>query len=67
MDRSLRVRTFILVGILVFCAAYLLPTFAKDDSLPSWWFKQKIKLKENSNYHLTEFHFFDDSDEEIKL
>ena len=44
MDRSLRVRTFILVGILVFCAAYLLPTFAKDDSLPSWWFKQKIKL-----------------------
>ena len=30
-------------------------------------FKQKIKLKENTNYHLTEFHFFDDSDEEIKL
>jgi len=30
-------------------------------------FRQKIKLKENSNYHLTEFHFFDDSDEEIKL
>jgi ribonuclease G len=30
-------------------------------------YKQKIKLKPNSNYHLTEFHFFDDSDEEIKL
>ncbi len=30
-------------------------------------YKQKIKLKENSNYHLTEFHFYDDSDEEIKL
>jgi len=30
-------------------------------------FKQRIKLKENTNYHLTEFHFFDDSDEEIKL
>ena len=30
-------------------------------------YKQRIKLKANSNYHLTEFHFFDDSDEEIKL
>lgn len=34
-----------------------------------WRFKfgQKVKLKENSNYHLTEFHFFDTHDEEIKL
>jgi ribonuclease G len=30
-------------------------------------YKQRIKLKPNTNYHLTEFHFFDDSDEEIKL
>ena len=30
-------------------------------------YKQKIKIKANSNYHLTEFHFYDDSDEEIKL
>ncbi len=30
-------------------------------------YKQRIKLKSNSNYHLTEFHFFDNSDEEIKL
>lgn len=30
-------------------------------------YKQRIKLKENTNYHLTEFHFFDESDEEIKL
>ena len=30
-------------------------------------YKQRIKLKVNSNYHLTEFHFFDDSDEAIKL
>lgn len=30
-------------------------------------FKQKINLKANSNYHLTEFHFFDKRDEEIKL
>lgn len=30
-------------------------------------FKQKIKLLENTNYHLTEFHFFDAHEEEIKL
>ena len=32
-----------------------------------WKYKQKIKVVANSNYHLTEFHFFDDSEEEIKL
>jgi ribonuclease G len=32
-----------------------------------WKYKQKIKVAINNNYHLTEFHFFDDSDEEIKL
>ncbi len=30
-------------------------------------FKQKIYVVANSNYHLTEFHFFDQHDEEIKL
>jgi preprotein translocase subunit SecD len=47
MDRSLRVRTFILVGLLGFCVAYLLPTFVSGDSLPGWYtsfFDQKIKL-----------------------
>lgn len=34
-----------------------------------WRFKygQKIKIRDNSNYHLTEFHFFDKHEEEIKL
>jgi ribonuclease G len=34
-----------------------------------WRFKygQKVHLRENTNYHLTEFHFFDQHDEEIKL
>ncbi len=34
-----------------------------------WRFKfgKKVKLKENSNYHLTEYHFFDKHEEEIKL
>jgi ribonuclease G len=29
--------------------------------------KQPIQIKPNTNYHLTEFHFFDKHDEEIKL
>lgn len=34
-----------------------------------WRFKygKKINIKENTNYHLTEFHFFDKHEEEIKL
>lgn len=28
---------------------------------------RKVKIKENTNYHLTEFHFFDRHEEEIKL
>ncbi|MDE3250990.1 MAG: Rne/Rng family ribonuclease [Bacteroidota bacterium] len=32
-----------------------------------WKHKQRIRLKENTNYHLTEFHFFDSHEEEIKL
>jgi len=30
-------------------------------------YKQKIWIKPNNNYHLTEFHFYDSQDEEIKL
>ncbi len=32
-----------------------------------WKFGQKVQVKENSNYHLTEFHFFDQHEDEIKL
>ena len=32
-----------------------------------WKYKQKIRVKANNNYHLTEFHFFDKNEEEIKL
>ena len=32
-----------------------------------WKHGQKIKVKENTSYHLTEFHFFDKHEEEIKL
>jgi ribonuclease G len=33
----------------------------------SWKFKQKIGLIANNNFHLTEFHFFDKNNEEIRL
>ena len=32
-----------------------------------WKYKQIIRVRPNTNYHLTEFHFFDNRDEEIKL
>ena len=32
-----------------------------------WKYKQPVKIRSNSNYHLTEFHFFDKHEEEIKL
>ncbi|HMG83715.1 MAG TPA: Rne/Rng family ribonuclease [Ferruginibacter sp.] len=47
--------------------AFLTKGFISKRKKWSWKYKQKIKVKANSAYHLTEFHFFDDSDEEIKL
>jgi ribonuclease G len=32
-----------------------------------WKYGKKVKIMENTNYHLTEFHFFDKHEEEIKL
>jgi ribonuclease G len=32
-----------------------------------WKFGQKVKIRENTNYHLTQYQFFDQHDEEIKL
>ena len=32
-----------------------------------WKYGQAVKINENSNYHLTEFHFFDKHEDEIKL
>ena len=33
----------------------------------SWKYKQRIRIKANTSYHLTEFHFFDKNEDEIKL
>ena len=46
---------------------YLTSGFISRRRKWSWKYKQKIKVASNSNYHLTEFRFFDDNDEEIKL
>jgi ribonuclease G len=47
--------------------AYLTKGFPSKRRKWCWKYKQKIKVRRNNNYYLTEFHFFDDSDEEIKL
>jgi ribonuclease G len=47
--------------------AYLTKGFPSKRRKWSWKYRQKIEVKANTNYHLTEFHFIDDSDEEIKL
>ncbi len=47
--------------------AYLTKGFPSKRMKWSWKYKQKIRIKQNSNYHLTEFHFYDKTDEEIKL
>jgi ribonuclease G len=47
--------------------AYLTKGFPSKRLRWTWKYKQKISIKSNSAYHLTEFHFYDKSDEEIKL
>jgi ribonuclease G len=47
--------------------AYLTKGFFSRGFKWRWKYKQRITIKSNTNYHLTEFHFFDDRDEEIKL
>jgi ribonuclease G len=49
--------------------AYLTKGFLFSSKLWKWRFKfkQKVDLKQNTNYHLTEFHFYDKHEEEIKL
>lgn len=47
--------------------AYLTKGFPSRRLKWRWKFKQKIKIAPNTNYHLTEYHFFDNNEEEIKL
>lgn len=46
---------------------YLTSGFPSRRMKWSWKHKQKIKVKSDNSYHLTEFHFFDKEDEAIKL
>jgi ribonuclease G len=47
--------------------AYLTKGFPSKRLRWRWKYKQSIKIKPNTNYHLTEYHFFDAHEEEIKL
>jgi preprotein translocase subunit SecD len=47
MDRSLKWRTLILIGITLFCIATLAPSFVPKESLPTWFtslFSKRINL-----------------------
>ena len=55
----------IMVHPIVF--AYLTKGFPSRRLKWRWKYKQGIKIKANSNYHLTEYHFIDNNEEEIKL
>jgi preprotein translocase subunit SecD len=44
MDRSLKVRSLILVGIVLACIMYVLPTFVGDKTLPGFFPEEKIQL-----------------------
>ncbi len=49
--------------------AYLTKGWPWSTRIAKWnkKFKQKTKLQQDTNYHLTEYKFFDENDEEIKL
>ncbi|MFN9710248.1 MAG: ribonuclease E/G, partial [Bacteroidota bacterium] len=47
--------------------AYLRKGFPSRRMRWSWKYKQKIRVKSDNNYHLTEYHFFDGNEEEIKM
>jgi ribonuclease G len=47
--------------------AYLTKGFISRFRKLRWKYKQRIKLKNDTNYHLTEFKFYDKNEEEIKL
>jgi ribonuclease G len=47
--------------------AYLTKGFISIRRKWSWKYKLNLKITANNNYHLTEFHFFDQNQEEIRL
>jgi ribonuclease G len=47
--------------------AYLRKGFPSRRLKWSWKYKQNVRVRSNNAHHLTEYHFFDGSDEEIKL
>lgn len=57
----------LLIAVHPIMEAYLKKGFISKRMRWSWKYKQKIKVKANTSYHLTEYHFFDNHEEEIRL
>jgi len=47
--------------------AYLTKGFITKRRKWAWKYKLNLTIRENNAYHLTEFHFFDGNEEEIKI
>ena len=47
--------------------AYLTKGFITKRRKWAWKYKLNLTIRENNTYHLTEFHFFDGNEEEIKI
>ena len=47
--------------------AYLTKGIISKSRKWAWKYKMKLDIREDSTYHLTEFHFFDNHEEEIRL
>src|SRR5215470_10200215 len=47
MERSLRIKTIVLLALVLLSGVYLLPTFVAEDHLPTWFtriFDKRVKL-----------------------
>ena len=59
--------TSLTVAVHTILYAYLTKGIISKRRKWAWKYKMKLDIRENSTYHLTEFHFFDNHDEEIRL
>jgi ribonuclease G len=58
---------YLLIAVHPILYAYLTKGLISIRRKWSWKYKIKLALSENTTYHLTEFHFFDKNEEEIRL
>jgi ribonuclease G len=58
---------FLNIAVHPFLFAYLTKGIISLRRKWAWKYNMKISIRQDSAYHLTEFHFFDNNEEEIRL